>query len=101
MGRPNWISFGTIEAGGALLSTAGPRLGPPWPPLPLLHARLEPDPAPRSCDTGDDVEVDLAVGDAAMLDDRPEGVEHRACDHEVRDQELRALDRQNLAAGLP
>ena len=46
----------------------------------------------------DHVEVDLAVGDAAALDDLPEAVEHRAGDHQVRHEELRALGRQDLAA---
>ena len=47
----------------------------------------------------DHVEVDLAVGDAALLGDRPEAIEHRACDHQVGHDELGPLGREGRTAG--
>lgn len=57
----------------------------------------------------DHVEVDLAVGDAALLEHCPEAVEHRAGDHQVGHDQLRplgqlgraALARRDLRVGRP
>ena len=67
--------------------------------LPLLGAGRDAEPAAAARRVADHVEVDLAVGDAALLGDRPEAVEHRACDHQVGHDELGPLGREGRTAG--
>src|SRR5450759_4962743 len=65
---------------------------------PLLRAVRDAEPGAAASRVLDHVEVDLAVGDAALLGDCPEAGEHRARDHQVRHEELRTLGRHCLAA---
>src|SRR6476661_11137615 len=65
---------------------------------PLLRAGRDAEPGAAASRVLDRVEVDLAVGNAAALTDLPEAAEHRAGDHQVRHEELRAFGGHHLAA---